>query len=171
MKLPDFTEFEPFKQLRLSMKARKAGHFELFNPQMHLTGRERSELDQQGRLVSLQRLKRFADDTWGLKNTRLVVYLAEADDYHLAQCEITQGWEPGQQVWVTTRRAGQLPLGAQGETQRQVCAHCLQLLGYKGFDLNRNRKIAYSKNLLKIFSRDEFFQVYKLYPVQGVGER
>jgi hypothetical protein len=121
--------------------------------------------------VSLHRLRRFADDTWGLKNSRLVVYLAEADDYHLAQCEVPLRWEPAQQVWVPSRRTGSLPLGPQGETNRQVCAHCLQLLGYKGFDLNRNRKIAYSKNLLKVFSRDEFFQVYKLYPVQGVGER
>jgi len=171
MKLPDFTEFEPFKELRLSMRARKSGHFELFNPEKHLSGRERSELDQLGRQLPLQRLRRFADDTWGLKNTRLVVYREEDQDYHLAQCEATLSWNSNQSVWVTTRRSGLLPLGSQGEISRQVCAQCLQTLGYKGFDLNRSRKIAYSKNLLKTFSRDDFFKVYKLYPVQGVGER
>ena len=170
MKLPDFTEFEPFKQLRLSMGARKAGHFELFNPDKHLTGRERSELDQQGKQLALQRLKRYADNTWGSKNTRLTVYLTEANDYHLAQCTVTQGWQTNQTVWVSTRRTGNLPLGDKS-TSRQVCAECLQLLNYKGFDLQKNRKIAYSKNLIKIFSREEFFRIYTLYPVQGLAEK
>lgn len=171
MKLPDFTEFEPFKQLRLNMGARKTGHFELFDPEKHLSGRERSELDQQGRRLPLHRLRRFADATWGLKNTRLVIYRPEDKDYHLAQCDVTQEWQADQLVWVSTRRTGLLPLGSEGDVERQVCAECLQILGYKGFDLNRSRKIAYSKNLLKTFSRDDFFKLYKLYPVQGVGER
>lgn len=171
MKLPDFTEFEPFKQLRLSMGARKAGHFELFNPEKHLTGRERSELDQQGKQFPLHRLKRYADNTWGLKNTRLTVYLAEASEYHLAQCAITQSWQENTSVWVSTRRTGDLPLGANKSSSRQACADCLQLLAYKGFDLQKNRKIAYSKNLLNTFSREEFFQLYTLYPVQGLAEK
>jgi hypothetical protein len=171
MQLPDFTEFEPFRTLRLAMGARKAGHFELFNPEKHLTGRDRSELDQQGRKLPLARLKRFADHTWGLKNTRLVVYLEQADDYHLAQCQITDLWPGHQPVWISTRRTGGLPLGTQPEQQRQVCPHCLQLLGYKGFDLQRNRKIAYSKNLMKTFSREDFFRIYTLYPVQGMAEK
>jgi len=170
MKLPDFTEFEPFKQLRLSMNARKAGHFELFNPDKHLTGKERSELDQQGKQLTLNRLKCYADATWGLKNTRLVVYLEQAPDYHLAQCTLTQNWKSNQKVWVSTRRTGDLPLGDQS-TSRQVCAECLQLLNYKGFDLHKNRKIAYSKNLIKTFSREEFFRIYTLYPVQGLAEK
>lgn len=171
MKLPDFTEFEPFKALRLSMGARKAGHFELFNPDKHLTGKERSELDQQGKQLSLNRLKHFADETWGLKNTRLTVYLAEASEYHLAQCVITQDWKENTSVWVSTRRTGNLPLGANQSSSRQVCADCLQLLNYKGFDLQKNRKIAYSKNLIKTFSREDFFRVYTLYPVQGLAEK
>lgn len=171
MKLPDFTEFEPFRQLRQAMGARKAGHFELFDPERHLTGKERSELDQQGRLLSLGRLKRFADHTWGMKNTRLVIYLADAGDYHLAQCPVTDQWPTGQHVWASTRRTGELPLGAERHTQREACAQCLQLLGYKGFDLQRNRKIAYSKQLIKTFSREEFFQIHTLYPVQGMAEK
>ena len=161
MKLPDFTEFEPFKQLRLSMGAHKAGHFELFNKEKHLTGKERSELDLQGKQFPLHRLKRYADTTWGLKNTRLVIYLAEAKNYHLAQCSTTQSWQANQTVWVSTRRTGNLPLG-ENSTARQVCPDCLQLLGYKGFDLQKNRKIAYSKNLMNTFLREEFFTIYTL---------
>ena len=168
MKLPNFTEFEPFQQLRLTMGARKVGHFELFNPERHLNGRERSELDLQGKQLPLHRLKRFADTTWGLKNTRLVVYLAEANNDHLAQCPITQGWDYNQNVWVSTRRTGNLP---SQQITRQVCADCLQLLSYKGFDLQKNRKIAYSKNLINTFSREEFFRIYTLYPVQGLAEK
>ena len=169
MKLPDFKEFEPFKQLRLTMGARKAGHFELFNPEKHLTGRERSELDQLGKQLPLHRLKRYADTTLGLKNTRLAVYLTEADNYHLAQCPATQEWASNHTVWVSTRRTRNFPLGKE-HTSRQVCADCLQLLNYKGFDLQKNRKIAYSKNLINTFSREEFFHVYTLYPVQGLAE-
>ncbi|GLR62968.1 hypothetical protein [Marinospirillum insulare] len=171
MKLPNFTEFEPFKQLRLSMGARKAGHFELFNPDKHLTGKERSELDQQGKLLPLHRLKYYADTTWGLKNTRVAIYLESASDYHLAQCKVTQAWEVNTSVWVSTRRTGNLPLGAHLASSRQVCADCLQLLNYKGFDLQKNRKIAYSKNLIQNFSREEFFRIYTLYPVQGLAEK
>lgn len=170
MKLPNFTEFEPFKVLRLKMGARKAGHFELFNPDKHLTGKERSELDQQGKQLPLHRLKHFADATWGLKNTRIAVYLEAATDYHLAQCPLTQSWTNNQMVWVSTRRTGDLPLGNESSS-RQICAECLQLLNYKGFDLQKNRKIAYSKNLIKTFSREEFFRVYTLYPVQGLAEK
>ncbi len=171
MKLPDFTEFEPFVALRLAMGARKRGHFELFDPEQHLTGRERSELDREGRRLPWNRLRRLADATWAYKNTRLVVYLAEAADYHLAQCPVTQQWEPGKEVWVSTRRSGALPLGVASDSNKHVCAQCLQQLGYKGFDLNRNRKIAYSKQLLKTFSREDFFKTYPLYPVQGIVER
>lgn len=171
MQLPDFTEFEPFKQLRLTMGARKTGHFELFDSNKHLTGRERSELDQQGKQLTLNRLKRFADETWGLKNTRLTLYLADANEYHLAQCAVTQTWKSNQNVWVSTRRTGDLPLGTNQTSSRQVCADCLQLLAYKGFDLQKNRKIAYSKNLIKTFSREEFFRIYTLYPVQGLTEK
>lgn len=171
MKLPDFTEFEPFVALRQAMGARKQGHFELFNPERHLNGRERSELDNQGKRLPLHRLRRLADMTWGYKNTRLLVYLPEAADYHLAQCSVTDQWAREQQVQVTTRYQGLLPGDETTGKQRSVCPECLQLLGYKGFDLHRNRKVGYSKLLLRRFSCAEFFQLYRLYPLQGVNDR
>ncbi|NLW05926.1 MAG: hypothetical protein GX029_12000, partial [Pseudomonadaceae bacterium] len=87
-----------------------------------------------------------------------------------AQCSTTQSWPANQAIWVSTRRTGNLPLG-ELSTARQVCASCLQLLNYKGFDLQKNRKIAYSKNLIQTFSREEFFKIYTLYPVQGLAEK
>lgn len=170
MQLPNFTEFEPFIKLRHQMGAARQGHFELFNPLEHLNGKERSELDQHGRLVNLRNLKRWADLTWGYKNTRLALYLADAPDYHLAQCAITLSWANSDSVWISTRRTGVLPLGAEQNTKRTICSACLQLLGYKGFDLNKNRKIAYSKKLLQEFEREEFFRIYPLYPVIGLAK-
>lgn len=171
MKLPDFSEFIPFRNLRQAMGARRPGHFVLFDPQRHLTGRERSELDQQGRQLPLARLRRLADDTWGLKNTRLLVYRSDQPYFHLAQCPVTQSWDPQTLIWVTTRRSGPLPLGEGKEIELGVCPECLQQLGYKGFDLKRNRKVGYSRLLLKQFSREDFFQVFALYPLQGVQDK
>ncbi|MFK7160604.1 hypothetical protein V6U78_06095 [Marinospirillum sp. MEB164] len=167
MQLPDFTHFAPFQQLRKTMGARRTGHFELFDPHKHLTGQERSQLDQQGRRLRLDQLRALADGTWAYKNTRLAVYRAEDPHYHLAQCPQLSQWGRNQQVWVSTRRTGKLPLAGQDQPL-SICPDCLQFLGYKGFDLKRNRKIAYSKKLLSLFSREEFYIVYPLYPVQGI---
>lgn len=171
MQLPDFTHFKPFVQLRHQMQARTRGQFELFNPLQHLNGQERSELNLTGRQTRLQRLRRLADNTWAYKNSRLLVYLEAAPDYHVAQCQITHSWEAQQNIWISTRLIGALPLGSNNSSQRQVCEHCLQLLGYKGFDLSKNRKIAYSKKLQLNFARPDFFQLYTLYPVRGLADK
>ncbi|ODC04201.1 hypothetical protein BFW38_12340 [Terasakiispira papahanaumokuakeensis] len=169
MKLPDFTEFEPFVALRQQMGARRQGHFELFDPKRHLNGRERSALETTGLKRSLSQLRALADGTWAIKNSRILIYSAHTPGhYHLAQCPslLTQ---KRQEVVITTRRQGQIP-GFTEDVTAQVCSDCLQLLGYKGFDLTRNRKIAYSKALLKDFSREDFFKVFTLYPVRGIAE-
>ena len=48
MELIDFLEFEPFNQMRERMGTDQLGQFELFDPERHLTGDERSELARQG---------------------------------------------------------------------------------------------------------------------------
>lgn len=170
MQLPNFKNFEPFNQLRQKIGTNRLGTFELFNPNKHLTGKERSELETQGKRLKLNQLTLWADHTWGIKNTRLLVYLAEENIYHLANCVSCQALNPETEVWVSTRLNGALPLGQNHpEEDRQVCPDCLQLLGYQGFDLTRNRKIAYSKNLITNFNRQEFYQSYTLYPVRGMA--
>ncbi len=42
MRLPDFTTFAPFNLLRQQMGTTQLGYFELFDPVLHLTGKERS---------------------------------------------------------------------------------------------------------------------------------
>lgn len=181
MQLPNFKNFEPFNQLRQKIGTNRLGTFELFNPSKHLTGKERSELETQGKRLKLNQLTLWADHTWGIKNTRLLVYLAEENIYHLANCVSCQALSPEDEVWVSTRLSGALPLGflnkgavnkkvVNPEEERQVCPDCLQLLGYQGFDLTRNRKIAYSKNLIANFNRQVFYQTYTLYPVRGTAK-
>lgn len=179
MQLPNFKNFEPFNQLRQKIGTNRLGTFELFNPSKHLTGKERSELETHGKRLKLNQLTLWADHTWGIKNTRLLVYLAEENIYHLANCTGCQALNPDAEVWVSTRLNGALPptfLNKEllnkkiaSPEERQVCPDCLQLLGYQGFDLTRNRKIAYSKSLLANFNRQEFYQTYTLYPVRGMA--
>lgn len=55
----------------------------------------------------------------------------------------------------------------QGESQKtlRICKHCLQRLHYKGFDMYQNRKFAYSEELAENFSKANFYQEHKLYPL------
>lgn len=168
MQLPDFKQFDAFNTLRERIGTKRFGNFELFNPENHLTGRERSQLDNYGRRIKLYELTLWGDFTWGIKNTRVMLYLADKEDYHLANCLHCQQLQPEAEVWISTRLNGRLPLGANEGNEREVCADCLQLLGYLGFDLTRNRKQAYSQHLLETFSRESFYHHYTLYPVRGI---
>lgn len=51
------------------------------------------------------------------------------------------------------------------ESKLNICNQCLQRLHYKGFDIYQNRKFAYSEELAKKFTKAEFFQEYKIYPL------
>ncbi|SEI54208.1 hypothetical protein SAMN05421831_1044 [Allopseudospirillum japonicum] len=164
MKLPNFLEDEAFNQLRKKMGTSRYGYFKLFNPKYHLTGQERSLLELQGKKVSIRNLVPLADSTWAFKNTRVILYLPESSVYHLAQCQKLKQHE---YVYISTKREGDLPLIKQ-ETRTaslKICEHCLQVLGYKGFDLRKNRKVAYSQKILQEFSRSEFFRLYRQYPI------
>ena len=73
MALPDFTEFEPFNSLRAQMGTDRLGFFELFDPTLHLTGIERSELAHQGLTLSRREVRCLLDFTLVYKNSRPIV--------------------------------------------------------------------------------------------------
>lgn len=164
MKLPNFLEDEAFNQLRKKMGTSMYGYFKLFNPKYHLTGQERSLLELQGKRVSIRNLLPLADFTWAFKNTRVILYFPESSVYHLAQCQESKQHE---YVYISTKREGDLPLIEQKTRTAplEICGYCLQILGYKGFDLRKNRKVAYSQKILREFSRSEFFRLYRQYPI------
>jgi len=119
MELPDFTEFVPFNQLRESIGTTELGYFELFDPQRHLTGAERSELERVGFMTTIGQLEStvlnqvpqkepqkeqiiatLPDKTLAYKNSRVIAYIPDANwyrlhreypSYHVARCTMLEG--------------------------------------------------------------------------------
>ena len=77
MRLPDFIEFDAFNEMRKKMQTDSLGYFELFNPELHLTGEERSDLENNGVPIELDQLQILNDQSLVYKNTRLLVYIVE----------------------------------------------------------------------------------------------
>ena len=185
MELLDFTEFEPFNALREKMGTDRLGYFELFDPAIHLTGAERSQLETSGRLLPLSEIKVLPDKTLAIKNSRVLAYIPsenwfrdrrEYPTYHLARCseldELASD-HPQQEFMVTTRLAQDydlMKLRSEGEVSVVshgfvVCKHCLHKLRYKNFDEFRNRKRGYSQKVLGEFNLNEFYKLYQQYPL------
>jgi len=185
MKLPDFTNFDSFNSLRQKMGTTELGYFELFNPVLHLTGNERSELERSGILQSIKSIKVLPDKTLALKNSRVIAYNPnenwfrqhrEYPTYHVAFCsklEELGATQAETELLVTSRIAEDydlLKIRASGDVSLQahgfvVCKHCLHALRYKDFDEFRNRRRGYSQKVLSDFSLHEFFKLYPQYPL------
>ena len=178
MQLPDFDQFEPLLELRRQMDARKLGHFELFDPALHLTGEERSRLENQGMAITLSQLRILPDMTLAVKNGRVVVFeqmyeKGKKQHFHVALCpklEMSADFgSPQVPLVATTCLHSPFPvLNHQKRRSLSVCPDCLAMLGYKGFSLTRNRRIRYSEQLLRYFELTDFFKVYTLYPIRNL---
>ncbi|MEQ8955666.1 MAG: hypothetical protein RL120_16155 [Gammaproteobacteria bacterium] len=191
MELPDFTEFAPFNELRKKMDTDRLGYFELFDPAIHLTGAERSELEHPGRLLRAEQLTVLPDKTLAIKNSRVLVYVPDENyyrnrreypTYHLAQCEEFETFrrELGEQeLLATTRMAldyelvklrpgGEVSVVSHGFV---VCKSCLHTLRYRDFDAYRNRKRGYSQRVLSEFRLEDFFRLYRQYPLSFMARR
>lgn len=182
MQLPDFDQFEPLLELRRQMDAKKLGHFELFDPALHLTGEERSRLENQGMATTLGQLRALPDMTLAVKNGRVVVFEQQHEKgkkqhFHVALCprlealaESSPQQSPQPSLIATTCLHSPFPvLNHQKRRSLSVCPDCLALLGYKGFSLTRNRRIRYSEQLLRYFELTDFFKVYTLYPIRNLN--
>ena len=185
MKLLDFKEFEAFNDLRDAMGAVELGYFELFDPAKHLTGQERSELQLSGWLRPLELIRVLPDGTLAIKNSRVIAYVPDENYfrdrreypvYHVAFCTRLEEMKKTSQppdLLVTTRIAEDYSLlklrsGGEFSVQSQgfvVCEQCLHKLRYRDFDLYRNRRRGYSQKVLKEFSLDAFFRLYRQYPL------
>ncbi|WP_111640398.1 hypothetical protein [Marinimicrobium alkaliphilum] len=164
MELPDFLGFAPLNSARSLMGAEQLGHFEFFDPRLHLTADERTTLADPGLNLGWAQLRCLHDYTLTYKNSRVLVILEREQlepTYHLAFCRVLQGRnrsEPGQHFWVGTC----LP-----ENQvLQVCGECLQQLQFKGYDGARTRHRDYSERVRAGFELSAFLQRYPVYPVK-----
>ncbi len=191
MELTDFTEFEPFNALRRQMGAEKLGFFELFDPAIHLTGEERSELENAGRLLPLEKVEVLGDKTLAIKNSRVLMYIPDESwhrshraypSFHVALCETLEQCrqeDPKREYLVTTRIADDyqlLKIRPSGEVSVSehgfvICKHCLHRLRYKNYDEYRNRRRGHSQKILSDFSLAEFFRLYKQYPLSFNAKR
>lgn len=191
MKLPDFNRDEGMLSLRRQMNARRPGHFVLFDASKHLSGQERSQLENQGVTTSYDSLRVLPDQTLAIKNGRVIVFFAgnstsnkektsgrktmqpqkkEKEFFHVAACSVLRDRHQ-EALIATTCLTSPFPVPGMESKRRSltVCPECLTLLAYKGFSLTRNRKIRYSENLLRNFQLQDFFRVYTLYPVRIEG--
>ena len=153
MALPDFTEFEPFNSLRAQMGTDRLGFFALFDPTLHLTGIERSELAHQGLTLSRREVRCLLDFTLVYKNSRLIVL--EGQRYHLAV------WPDLPVSDILHISTSLIAFGGAAS----VCPACLQTLQYQGYDAQKARKESYSRQVLEDFSLDQFWTSFHLYPV------
>ncbi|MEX2129999.1 MAG: hypothetical protein WD772_00820 [Pseudohongiellaceae bacterium] len=185
MKLPDFTGFAPFNRLRERIGTDQLGYFELFDPSIHLTGAERSELQRSGIMSRLECLKVLPDKTLAIKNSRVLLYYPddgwyrlhrEYPTYHVAWCsslEAAHNEIPQREYLVTTRIAEEYDLvkiKAGGEVSLTshgfvVCKQCLHTLRYRDYDEFRNRRRAYSQRVLADFNLQDFYRFYRQYPL------
>lgn len=185
MKLADFTEFAPFNTLRKQMGTDRLGYFELFDPAVHLTGGERSELEHGGVLQTIANIKVLPDRTLALKNSRVIAYNPnenwyrqhrEYPTYHTAFCsqlEELRTAAADTEFLLTSRIAEDynlVKIRNSGEVSLQphgfvVCKHCLHILRYKDYDEFRNRRRGYSQKVLSDFTLKEFYRLYPQYPL------
>ncbi|MHA7881546.1 MAG: hypothetical protein ACX931_17290 [Saccharospirillum sp.] len=154
MKLQDFAVFDPFNRLREKMGTDQFGYFELFDPERHLTGDERSSLAHTGVVVDLTRVGRLLDFTLVYKNSR--VALIDGACYHLAHCDQIP------QVASVTLATATRALGAG----RSVCPGCLQQLAFLGYDEHKARKAGYNRSVLERFTLESFWRHYPPYPIK-----
>ena len=190
MKLPDFNQDEGLLSLRRQMNARRPGHFVLFDAGKHLTGQERSQLENRGLRTSVDSLRVLPDQTLAIKNGRVIVYFESnptshgkhpsedtepaqrpaKEHFHVAGCPVLEA-RHREPIIATTCLTSPFPVPGKEIKRRSltVCPECLTLLAYKGFSLTRNRKIRYSELLLRSFQLQDFFRVYTLYPVRIEG--
>ncbi|TXR54042.1 hypothetical protein [Reinekea thalattae] len=151
--LIDFTEFEPFNELREKMAATKLGSFEMFDPEHHLTGEERSQLELQGMQVDRHQLMQLLDFTLVYKNSRVIIL--DIDEYHIAACQRSKQLE---KLSITTRLA-------EKNNNMHVCKACLQTLQFQGYDDQKARKEHYSEDIYRKFNLAQFWTGYQQYPV------
>ncbi|WP_028670132.1 hypothetical protein [Saccharospirillum impatiens] len=159
MELYDFLEFEPFNRLRELMGTDQLGQFELFDPDRHLTGDERSVLARQGLQLPRSMLGRLLDHCLCYKNSRVAI--VDEDTLHLANCD--QFPDRDQYRVGTSEQAFDAPT--------VVCSACLQVLNYQGYDEQKARKEYYNRQVLQQFSLEAFWSDYVPYPLNRDREK
>lgn len=155
MKLTDFKQDASFNRLRMLMGSQEYGHFELFDPQRHLSWQERQFLAGHWLEVPTGVLHAYQDHTLAYKNSH--VFSKTEQHFHFSLCDklknrISQG----------RLSAIEVTLSAELLAEKQVCEYCLHAVSYQGFDTYRRRHADYNQQIIKHFSFSQY--LHQKYP-------
>ena len=191
MKLPDFTHFKPFNELRDSMGANRLGDFTLIIPALRITHEEEVLLESAGvEIESLDSIYELEDGTLAFKNTRVLLYIRDVNasngryshskllpKFHVSWCGTLQTMKANKRFdryVLSTRTDGVFEIRKTGRYQSStvksdvsldVCKNCLDkvnYLGYKnGADWSNNQEI------FSEFSLEKFFKKFPKSPLNS----
>lgn len=145
MELIDFKKDKTLDRLRSLMGSEEYGHFELFDPQRHLSWQERKSLTGHWVVISSGVLHAYNDQTLAYKNSH--VFSITEEHFHFSLCDklknrISQGRLA--EIEVT--------LNAKLLLDKSVCEYCLHAVNYQGFDAYRRRHAEYNQRIIKKFN-------------------
>ena len=165
MKLTGFEPFPPLQELQQTMGTEEAGHFELFDPERHITYNEREALDAGSLMLAAGQMMILKDKTIAFKNTRIWLSWTDHNCYHLAACESVKKRRYMKSEFIAgTDQEGIGKLSPDKDNPRVICTECLQLLKYQGLDARRGRRMD-DEEIQKNFSLEEFQKQYPFYPL------
>ncbi|MCJ8311800.1 MAG: hypothetical protein HRU38_06025 [Saccharospirillaceae bacterium] len=152
MKLPDFTDFEPFNNLREQMGAELWALDETFNEQLHISLSEKALLTSDYMAVSLDQLSRDVDYRLRYKNANVV--LIDENIFHLAACQNVLKKQGIQKVsWEVTNE--------------MVCMQCLHQMNFDGVNLQKSRRQVHNQTVFDNFNLQKYWQNYPNFPLKS----
>lgn len=177
MKLPDFTEDRDLNALRRAMNAVLGKYVPAASVQT-LTPEEIEALATEGIEIPIDQVQVLNDGTHFYKGRRVIVYIRDVavyndqysmPRYHLAMCDtlarmIEQNRYSKRYV-VSTREDGKFTVQkirgrsvVKSDEPLDICQHCLDELGYKGFSLRD--KTQKRRQAVEQFSIHLFFEEF-----------
>jgi hypothetical protein len=173
MKLPDFTTFAPFNQLRSMMGAPLVDTFVVEKPNQ-LTIADLEAMQGEGVEIPIEELRVLQDGTLAYKDSRVLLHIRDVASYghnvsmpkfHVANCETLQKMKTHQRFEryvVSIRTDGKFTVHVmQGKSfirklhPLDVCKHCLMALAFKWF-----RSYYKDREIFNAFSIEEYFSLY-----------
>lgn len=156
MKLPDFSQFKPFNDIRKEMGADELGEFSLSLNWEEISLEEVAKLEKEGIDVALKDIKFLDDGSIAYKNRRILLYIRDwkfhgdrpsSPKFHISQCSTLKNMRSKglfEKYVVSTRMDGIFLVNLivsnshqRVERKLDVCKKCLSNLNYNGYRENK----------------------------------
>ena len=176
MKLPDFSEFEPFNKLKQMMKAKSSSSFVAKDAPWHIGEEEISLLDKSYLSVkNIDDVQTLNDGTLSYKGRRVIVYIRDQVSYgfkkndlprfHISDCSTIQDMKTNnkwQRYVMSSRLDGWFEIAFQNRHYKQelkkldVCKNCLDKIKFNGYSSSFLNK----KEIFANFTIADYFEQY-----------